>query len=60
MTAQPGSYDEHTVYQTLWHETQLGAGLAQLYTAFRAHPKLHPFARIILPRNTIVTEKANS
>lgn len=52
--------DEHTVYQTLWYKSQLGAGLAPFYTAFRARPKRHPFARIILPRNAIVTEKAIS
>jgi hypothetical protein len=53
LTAQPGSYDERLIYQTLWHETQLGAGLAEFYAGFRAHPRLHSFARIVLPRSAI-------
>ena len=51
MTAQPGNHDQMQVDQTLWRETQLGAGLFLFYEGFRAHPTLHPFARLILPRS---------
>ena len=51
MTAQPGNHDQMQVDQTLWRETQLGAGLFLFYKGFRAHPTLHPFARLILPRS---------
>lgn len=53
LTAQPGNYNSARVYDTIWHETQLGAGLAQFYEAFRAHPKLSLFARIVLPRDAV-------
>ncbi len=53
LTAQPGDYNQTKVYETIWFETQLGAGLAKFYEAFRAHPKLGPFARIVLPRNAV-------
>ena len=53
LTAQPGSYNQTKVYETIWHETQLGAGLAKFYEAFRAHPKLSLFARIVLPREAV-------
>ncbi|MFP6797469.1 MAG: hypothetical protein VB933_10480 [Pseudomonadales bacterium] len=53
MTAQPGNYNQNRVYETLWHETQLGAGLAKFYEGFGAHPKLYPFARLILPRAAV-------
>jgi D-proline reductase (dithiol) PrdB len=53
LTAQPGVYVQRKVYDTLWHETQLGAGLAIFYEGFRAHPKLHLFARIVLPREAV-------
>ena len=51
MTAQPGNHDQMQVDQTLWRETQLGAGLFLFYEGFLAHPTLHPFARLILPRS---------
>ena len=53
MTAQPGNHDQMQVDQTLWRETQLGAGLFLFYKGFRAHPTLHPFARLILPRTAV-------
>ena len=53
MTAQPGNHDQMQVDQTLWRETQLGAGLFLFYEGFRAHPTLHPFARLILPRTAV-------
>ena len=54
MTAEPGDHDQNQIYQKLWHETQLGAGLFLFQERFAAHPTLHPFARIILPRNAAV------
>ena len=53
MTAQPGTHDPMQVNQTLWRETQLGAGLFLFYEGFRAHPTLYPFARLILPRSAV-------
>ena len=53
LTAQPGNYNQTEVYQTIWFETQLGTGLARFYEAFRAHPELGPFARIVLPREAV-------
>ena len=53
MTAQPGNHDQMQVNETLWRETQLGAGLFLFYERFRAHPTLHPFARLILPRTAV-------
>ena len=53
LTAQPGNYHSAQVYDTIWHDTELGAGLAEFYEAFRAHPKLSLFARIILPRDAV-------
>ncbi len=53
LTAQPGNYNQTKVYETLWFETQLGAGLAKFYEGFRAHPKLSHFARIVLPRAAV-------
>ncbi|MCZ6617015.1 MAG: hypothetical protein O7E57_02690 [Gammaproteobacteria bacterium] len=53
LTAQPGNYNQTKVYETLWFETQLGAGLAKFYERFQAHPKLSLFARIVLPREAV-------
>ena len=53
LTAQPGEHNQDQVYATIWHETQLGIGLAEFYRAFRAHPRLHLFARMILPREAV-------
>ncbi len=53
LTAQPGNYDHTKVYEKMWFETQLGAGLAEFYEAFRAHPKLSLFARMVLPREAV-------
>ncbi|MCZ6643175.1 MAG: hypothetical protein O7F71_16490 [Gammaproteobacteria bacterium] len=53
LTAQPGNYNQTKVYATIWHETQLGAGLAEFYKRFRAHPKLSLFARLVLPREAV-------
>lgn len=53
LTAQPGHYDESRIYDTLWHETVLGTALNSFYEQFHAHPKLHPFARILLPREAV-------
>ncbi len=53
LTAQPGVYDQTRVYETLWSQTQLGAALRKFYEGFHAHPKLHFFARIILPRAAV-------
>jgi len=53
LTAQPGDYNHNKTYEMLWHETQLGAGLTKFYEGFRSHPKLHPFARIVLPRDAL-------
>jgi len=60
LTAQPGDYDQIRVYETLWYETQLGAGLAEFYEGFRAHPKLSLFARIVLPREAVPTNSART
>lgn len=60
LTAQPGNYIQSEIYQILWHETQLGAGLAKFYDGFRAHPKLHLFARIILPRDAATGSNTNA
>ncbi|MGI9325660.1 MAG: hypothetical protein ACR2PZ_10605 [Pseudomonadales bacterium] len=53
LTAQPGAYDPHQTYATLWHETQLGAALRWFYDRFAEHPKLSWLARIVLPRDAI-------
>lgn len=53
LTAQPGSYEQTAVYRTLWFETELGRGLRKFYEAFAAHPRLAPFARIVLPREAV-------
>ncbi len=53
LTAQPGRYDQNKVNKTLWHETQLGAGLLKFYEGFSSHPRLHQFARIVLPRAAV-------
>ncbi len=53
LTAQPGDYDQADIYQILWRDTQLGAGLKQFYERFSAHPQLSAFARIILPRQAV-------
>ena len=53
LTAQPGNYDQKKVYATVWHETQLGAGLAKFYEGFHTHPKLALFARLVLPREAV-------
>lgn len=50
LTAQPGHYDQSQVNETLWHNTQLGAGLLKFYQGFSSHPRLHQFARIVVPR----------
>lgn len=51
LTAQPGAYDPQETYNTLWHETELGAALRWFYDRFSAHPQLSGFARIVLPRD---------
>lgn len=53
LTAQPGNYDQNRLYAMLWHETVLGAALGTFYERFQAHPKLHGFARILLPREAV-------
>ena len=53
LTAQPGNYNQAQVYKTLWFETELGAALKTFYEAFRKHPTLHAFARIVLPRDAV-------
>ena len=53
MTAQPGDYEQTQIYEVLWRETQLGAGLSQFYEGFRTHPTMRPFARLILPRSAV-------
>ena len=53
LTAQPGSAAGTAVYDTLWHETQFGAGLAWFHDRFLAHPDLRPFARAVLPRRAV-------
>ena len=53
LTAQPGSHSPQQVQSTLWHETQLGAGLALFYERFRKHPKLSLFARLVAPRQAV-------
>ena len=53
MTAQPGEYEQTQIYEVLWRETQLGAGLSQFHEGFRTHPTMHPFARLILPRSAV-------
>jgi hypothetical protein len=53
LTGQPGDYNENKIHQILWHETRLGAGLTHFYRKFNADPKLHPFARIVIPREAI-------
>jgi D-proline reductase (dithiol) PrdB len=58
LTAQPGSYDQTQVYDTLWHETQLGAALLKFYKGFNSHPRLHPFARIVLPRAAVENDSS--
>ena len=60
LTAQPGHYDHNKLYKTLWFETQLGAGLARFYEGFSTHPKLHSFARIILPRDAVGATEPSS
>lgn len=50
LTAQPGDHDPGRLYQTLWHETELGAALGEFYAGFGRHPKLSAMTRIILPR----------
>ena len=53
ITAQPGSYDHTQIYRTIWHDTQLGAGLRWFYDEFEQHPTLSAFSRIVLPRSAI-------
>ena len=53
LTAQPGKHNSTQVYDTIWHNTELGAALAQFYEVFRADPKLSLFARLVLPRHAV-------
>lgn len=53
LTAQPGEYDQNALYQILWHDTQLGAGLRWFYDQFAADDKLSGFAVIVLPREAL-------
>jgi hypothetical protein len=53
LTAQPGQYDQVKLYQTLWHDTQFGAGLRWFYDQFAADEKLSGFAVIVLPREAL-------
>ena len=53
LTAQPGAQPMEAIQNTLWHDTQLGAGLAVFYERFRANPKLRLFARMVAPREAI-------
>lgn len=53
LTAQPGDYDQDALYQTLWHDTQFGAGLRWFYDQFAADDKLSGFAVIVLPREAL-------
>ena len=53
LTAQPGEHAHQQVQRTLWHETQLGAGLALFYEWCRKDPKLALFARIVAPREAV-------
>ena len=53
LTAQPGQYDQVELYQTLWHDTQFGAGLRRFYDQFAADEKLSGFAVIVLPREAL-------
>ena len=59
LTAQPGNYNQTKVYATIWHETQLGAGLAEFYKRFRAHPKLSLFARLARIRHRYASWSRN-
>jgi hypothetical protein len=58
LTAQPGHHDQNKVYARMWHETQLGAGLLQFYKGFSSHPRLNPFARIVLPRAAVENDSS--
>jgi len=53
LTAQPGHYDPIQLHQTLWHDTQMGAGLRWFHDQFASHEKLSGFARIVLPREAL-------
>lgn len=53
LTAQPREHAQQLVQHRLWHETQLGAGLALFYEWFRKDPKLALFARIVAPREAV-------
>lgn len=53
LTAQPGEHAQQLVQHRLWHETQLGAGLALFYEWFLKDPKLALFARIVAPREAV-------
>ena len=53
LTAQPGEHDHQQVQNTLWHETQLGAGLALFHKWFSKDPKLSLFARLVAPRQAV-------
>ena len=53
LTAQPGEHAHQQIQNTLWQETQFGAGLALFYQWFQAHPKLSLFARLVASREAI-------
>ena len=53
LIAQPGNRNGSAVHETLWHETQFGAGLARFHHRFRAHPALRAVARMVLPRRAV-------
>ncbi len=53
LTAQPGTYNAHQTYTTLWHKTELGAALKWFYHRFETDPTLAGFARIVLPRDAV-------
>ncbi|MEM7220966.1 MAG: hypothetical protein AAF515_21580 [Pseudomonadota bacterium] len=50
LTAQPGRYAPEALDRRIWFETELGAALHELHRRYAAHPRLHPLARIVLPR----------
>ena len=53
LSAQPGQYNQKRLQQTLWKETQFGAGLTWFYAQFKADEKLRLIARIIAPREVV-------
>ncbi len=55
MTAQPGEYNFVHLQQQLWDDTVLGSAMRHLAAHFQRIEKLQVFARVLEPRQALVT-----